>query len=106
MHDQVRSLLVDARRRNVTLQVIPFAVGSYPGVEGSFQHLRFVDERLVHLVQVEGFAGSVLLDRASDVEFYEAIFDHLSDLALSPRESVGWLEARLQELVVARDPSS
>ncbi len=41
MTDQIDRLLADAARPNVSLQLVPFSAGPYPGLEGPFQHMRF-----------------------------------------------------------------
>lgn len=58
MAGQVKRLLADAARPNVTLQLIPFDYGPHPGLEGSFQILGFPPGQLGEIVYVEGMVGN------------------------------------------------
>jgi transcriptional regulator with XRE-family HTH domain len=97
--DQVRRLLADAVRPNVELQVIPFARGPHPGIEGSFSHLSFGTARVADLVYVEGLLGNFLLDQPGDVGRYRQVFEDLGGrVALSIDETLHWLDSLLYEM--------
>jgi transcriptional regulator with XRE-family HTH domain len=99
MLDQIERLLANATLSNVTLQVVPFAAGPHPGLDGSFQHLRFPIDQVDDLVFIEGLQGNFILDRAADVNRYLAVFDDISKrFALSPAETVTWLTTLRAEL--------
>lgn len=102
---QIDRLLSDAARPNVTLQVVPFSVGPYPGLDGSFQHLRFPAEQLDGVVFVEGLLGNFLLDKSADVDRYLAVFDDISRrYALPADQTSTWLKALRAELSSAQTP--
>jgi transcriptional regulator with XRE-family HTH domain len=80
---QLRHLLAD--RLNVTIQVLPFAVGAHPGLAGSFTVLRFPPSTGLTTV----FANGMYPD---DHQRYTARFDRLRALALSPHESAAMVD--------------
>lgn len=88
MREQLRRLLSDAQRPNITVQVLPFSVGAHRSVNGSFTVLAFPGSDDNDLVYVEGHLGDLYLEREHDVKVYEQIFDALVDLCLSPEQSV------------------
>jgi transcriptional regulator with XRE-family HTH domain len=93
MRRQIERLAAEARRDNVTLQVIPFARGPHPGLEGSFQLLQFPAGRLADLVFVEGLVGQFLIEKPAEVQHYHDIYSDLaSRFALPPAETVAWLK--------------
>jgi transcriptional regulator with XRE-family HTH domain len=94
MVGQINRLLEDAARPTVQLQVVPFAAGPYPGMEGSFQHLRFPNGQIEDVVFVEGLLGNFLLDKAAEVDRYQGVFDDISTrFALPLSKTSTWLKA-------------
>jgi transcriptional regulator with XRE-family HTH domain len=71
---------------NVTVQVIPFTVGAHPALDSTFNILEFSDA-VPDLVYSEGLAGFFFLERANDVERYQRVFEHLSEIALNEGQS-------------------
>ncbi|MES9541064.1 Scr1 family TA system antitoxin-like transcriptional regulator [Actinomadura sp. NPDC000600] len=65
MRGQIQHLIELADRMNVTLQIVPSAKGSYPGVMGAFTVLRFEEEP--DLAYVEGHVGGQLIERGGTV---------------------------------------
>jgi hypothetical protein len=49
MVSQLEKLLELAARENVTIQIVPFAVGAYDGQAGSFVHLELSDDSVLYL---------------------------------------------------------
>jgi transcriptional regulator with XRE-family HTH domain len=87
MRGQFDSLLADARRPHVNLQVLPFARGRHPGLNGDFVVLTFevgVDPDIAYL---ETPGGDIYLESEEDVSRRRMVFDELSEMALSPDES-------------------
>jgi transcriptional regulator with XRE-family HTH domain len=87
MMDQIRQLIKVSGASNVTLQVIPFTVGTHPAVDSTFTILE-LPGIVKGVVYVEGLIGSVYLEKRDDLDRYESIFDRLQQMALSPRKSV------------------
>jgi transcriptional regulator with XRE-family HTH domain len=88
MRAQLKRLLADAQRPNITIQVLPLSIGAHRAMDGSFVVLAFPDSDDNDLVYVEGHLGDLYLEKEHDVEVYEQIFDALVDLCLSAEQSV------------------
>lgn len=88
MAAQVRSLSEAASRPNVTVQVIPNAVGAHPGMSGSFMILEFPDSGVGDVVYIDSMAGALYLEKDVDVRRYSVMFDNLRAQGLSPADSV------------------
>ncbi|MEO3749569.1 helix-turn-helix transcriptional regulator [Streptomyces sp. B6B3] len=86
MADQARRLLAASEKPNVTVQILPFALGAHPGLYGPFVILSFPDTT-PDLVWLENPKNSGYLDAEADVQDYRAIFDQLCVCALSPSET-------------------
>ncbi|GAA1365135.1 helix-turn-helix domain-containing protein [Catellatospora chokoriensis] len=87
MAEQLRALAAANELPHITVQIIPFAHGGHEAMAGAFRILRFPDRRDPDTVYLEGFAGDIYLDDASEVTRCSLVFDHLSAAALSPRLS-------------------
>ncbi|HEY6424195.1 MAG TPA: helix-turn-helix transcriptional regulator [Pseudonocardiaceae bacterium] len=87
MRAQLKRLLADAQRPNITVQVLPFGIGAYPSVAGDFVVLRFPDSDDNDLVYVESHLGDVYLEKEHDVQVYEQMFGALVERCLSPEQS-------------------
>jgi transcriptional regulator with XRE-family HTH domain len=86
MTAQLGKLIEVSDLPNVTIQVIPFAVGAHPGVESNFNILTLPATSGV--VFVEGLVGSIYLERPEDLERYDRVFEYLQRVALGPRDSI------------------
>lgn len=75
MRDQLLHLVVVAEQPHVTLQVVPFSVGSHPGQSGSFMVLRFDDAPDV--VYLDSMAGDMFLEEEGEVRRYTGLYEHL-----------------------------
>jgi transcriptional regulator with XRE-family HTH domain len=84
---QLAHLIETAGLPNVTIQVIPFAVGSHPGLESNFNILELTPPT-PSVVFVEGLVGSVYLERPEDLKRYREVFERLQIIALSPKDSI------------------
>jgi transcriptional regulator with XRE-family HTH domain len=84
MRDQLGHLLELAERRNVTIQVLPFAVGLHPAMVGSFTLLQF--QEVPDIAFVEHQAGSVYLDNGDEAP-YVRMYERLIGMASSPADS-------------------
>ncbi|MGH8791870.1 MAG: helix-turn-helix domain-containing protein [Stackebrandtia sp.] len=93
MRAQLDHLLTLAQLPNVTLQVLPFAGGAYPGMLSSFTLMEFgdvddedPDYRHPNVVYIEGHTADVYEEE--EVEPFRNVFEHLRAAALSPMLSV------------------
>lgn len=86
---QLERLLEMERRRNVTIQVIPFDAGAHAAQDSAFVFLEFDEESdLLPVVYVEGLIVGQYYERRSDTARYREAIDSLRDAALSPRDSL------------------
>ena len=97
MHAQLRRLTEAARLPHVTLQVVPFARGGHAGASGSFSILRFEERDLPDVVYIEQLTSAVYLDQRTDVEHYLEVADQLSGEALTPAETMRFIEQVARE---------
>jgi hypothetical protein len=92
MHAQLRRLTEAARLPHVTLQVVPFVRGGHAGASGSFSILRFQERDLPDVVYIEQLTSAVYLDQRTDVEHYLEVADRLSGEALTPADTIRFIE--------------
>ena len=97
MRAQLRRLTEAARLPHVTLQVVPFARGGHAGASGSFSILRFEERDLPDVVYIEQLTSAVYLDQRADVEHYLEVVDQLSGEALTPAETMRFIEQVARE---------
>jgi transcriptional regulator with XRE-family HTH domain len=97
MRAQLRHLAEVARMPNVTLQVVPFALGGHVGASGSFSILRFEEQHLPDVVYIEQLTGVVYLDQRQDVEHYLEVFEQLGGEALTPAYTTRFMERVARE---------
>jgi transcriptional regulator with XRE-family HTH domain len=97
MKEQLRHLIAVSRSHKVVLQVLTYAGGAHPAMDGAFEILRFPDPADHDIVYVQYRRGSIYLEDPSDVEAYAELFDHLRARALGPDESRDLIEHLLGE---------
>lgn len=98
MRAQLRHLAEVAGSPQLTLQVVPFARGGHAGASGSFAILRFAERDLPDVVYVEQLTSALYLEQRADVEHYLAVMDKLSGEALTPDDTVRFIERTAREL--------
>ena len=94
---QLEHLIEAAAMPQVTLQVVPFARGGHAGASGSFTILRFTEQDLLDVVYVEQLTSALYLEQRADVEHYLEVMDQLSTEALTPADTVGFIEQIAKE---------
>jgi transcriptional regulator with XRE-family HTH domain len=87
MREQLERLIEVSRQTKVVVQVLTFAAGAHPAMDGAFNILRFPEPADPDVVYVQYRRGSIYLEEASDVDAYAELFDHLRARALGPDES-------------------
>ena len=92
MREQLKHLAVLAKRPNITIQVLPYSAGAHPGLSGAIVLMEFPDDDPA-LVYTESASGGLFLEMEADVERYRATFQHLVAQALSPAETVKFLNS-------------
>jgi transcriptional regulator with XRE-family HTH domain len=97
MRAQLKHLVEIARMQEVTLQVVPFARGGHAGASGSFAVMRFEEQSLPDVVYIEQLTSAVYLEQRSDVEHYLEVMDQLSSEALTPTDTIRFIEQVAKE---------
>ncbi|MEV4640833.1 helix-turn-helix transcriptional regulator [Actinoplanes sp. NPDC049548] len=87
MRDQLLRLAEMTELPNVTLQILPFAVGAHAGMDGTFAILDFPDAEDPNVVFAENATGGLFLEKTDELRKYNSIFDTIRATALSPEES-------------------
>jgi hypothetical protein len=83
---------------NVTIQVVPFAVGLYPGTRGAFKVIEFDGEPDENVAFLEGPRGDFISDDPAETVDYLEIFKQVAQLALGPSDSAGLLREAAAKL--------
>jgi transcriptional regulator with XRE-family HTH domain len=97
MRAQLFRLTETARLPGVRLQVVPFANGGHAAASGSFSLLRFEERDLPDVVYVEQLTSAVYLDQRADVEHYLEVVSQLSGEALTPVDTMLFIEQVIKE---------
>jgi transcriptional regulator with XRE-family HTH domain len=97
MHSQLLRLAEAAQLPGVRLQVIPFVRGGHAAASGSFSILRFEERDLPDVVYIEQLTSAVYLDQRADVEHYLEVAEQLSGEALTPADSLRFIEQAARE---------
>lgn len=82
----------------VTLQVVPFDAGVYPGMPGPFTIFEFGPGVRDPVLYVEGRAGNLYVENHDEVRTCLEVFDQLRAVAMSPSDTLGLLASILSEL--------
>jgi hypothetical protein len=98
MREQLSRLIDASKLPNVTLQVVPFAGGAHPAMDGSFKLLGFPEPSDPNIVYIEYHTGALYLEKAAEVQRYSLTFDHLRATALSVDASRALIARAAEEL--------
>jgi transcriptional regulator with XRE-family HTH domain len=97
MREQLEHLITLSELRNVTLQVLPFAIGEHAAMHGAFKLLKFPTPGDPHKVYLEEQVGGIYTQKDQEVDRYALMFDHLRARAHGPEQTRALLhEAALQ----------
>jgi hypothetical protein len=97
MRDQLAHLIQASEQPNITIQVIPFAVGWHPALYGMFWIFRFPDDQLPDIVYSEALTGANYLNRPEETARYAEALDRMSAQAASPENTTTILRNLLKE---------
>ncbi|BBC34425.1 DNA-binding protein [Streptomyces graminofaciens] len=94
---QLHHLLNMSERDNITLRVLPFGVGSFPGAGQSIFYSGGPVSQLdaVHLDQSH---GPTFLDAEAQLDMYRVLLDRLDALALKPEQSRDFIYKLIHDL--------
>ncbi|MFF8837181.1 helix-turn-helix domain-containing protein [Streptomyces sp. NPDC015130] len=94
---QLEHILARSERDTVTVRVIPFAAGGFPGAGQSFTYVSAPVPQL-DTVQLDSSHGSILLDADMQLRRYRGLLDRLRGLALSTTDSHAFIRTIAQDL--------
>lgn len=98
MREQLERLRETTAEPNITVQVMPFAAGGHPGMDGPFVILSFPEHLDPDVVYIESTRSGVYLEQPSDVQSYATMFEHLVNRSLSPADSAALIAEVVLEL--------
>lgn len=98
MRQQLEQLADASKLPNVTIQVVPFTAGLYPGIKGSFEAVEFDDAPDENIVYVEEQVGFFVVDDPEQTSAYFESFRRIAEIALSPSDSVSRLLRAANEI--------
>jgi transcriptional regulator with XRE-family HTH domain len=87
MREQIERLVELSHEPHVTVQVLPYSVGSHPGMIGTFSLLEFTDTADHSVVYLEGVTSDLYLEKVAEVHQYSVMYEHLRAQALNPDQA-------------------
>jgi len=91
MSQQLAHLGELAELPNVTIQIVPFTAGLYPGIKGAFKVIEFEGEPDDSVAFLEGPSGDEIVEGSEETGRYLETFHRIEQIALKPSESVDLL---------------
>ncbi|MFF8032563.1 MULTISPECIES: helix-turn-helix domain-containing protein [unclassified Streptomyces] len=85
--EQLSAILELAKRKNVTVQVLPFSAGALAATTSAFSSFSFDSEPVVEAVTLENLRGTSVLEAPEDLTAYANMYDQLRSAALAPEAS-------------------
>jgi hypothetical protein len=98
MAQQLHHLLDAKELANVTIRIVPFAVGLHPGMKQPFELIEFADEPDENIVFVESPRGDFISDDPREAEGYLSAFRLITERSLSPAKSDRLLREALHDI--------
>jgi transcriptional regulator with XRE-family HTH domain len=90
---QLGKILQLIQEEKATVQVIPYGIGAYAGVDSNFTFLEFGESSIPGVVFVEGLESQLYFERPAELARYAESIEDLRDTALTPRDSVKFITA-------------
>ncbi|WP_413758513.1 helix-turn-helix domain-containing protein [Streptomyces sp. MMBL 11-3] len=94
---QLKHLLDMSEREHITVRILPFDVGAFPGSGQSINYMYGPVPQL-DTAQLDQFHGPVLLDAEALLEKYRNLLDVVEATALSPEKSRDFIHTIVREL--------
>ncbi|MFI7344985.1 helix-turn-helix domain-containing protein [Streptomyces sp. NPDC049936] len=91
--EQLSAILEIGKRKNVTVQVLPFSTGVLAGYSSAFYSFSFDEEPTVEAVAMDNLRGTSVLEGAEDLAAYANAYDLLRSSALAPDASAKLIRA-------------
>ncbi len=90
MRAQLQGLISACDQPNITVQVLPYAVGAHPALDSTFIVLEF-PHPVAGVVYVEGLVGQIYLERPQEFQKYVRVFERLTAMSLSQKDSADYM---------------
>ncbi|MFE9060616.1 helix-turn-helix transcriptional regulator [Streptomyces violaceusniger] len=94
---QLEHLLAMSEMDNVTIRVIPFGGGTFPGTGQSFDYVVGPVPQL-DTVQLDSAQGTQFMDAEAELAKYRAVIERMEMTALKPRESRHFIHGILRTM--------
>ncbi|MFE9443105.1 helix-turn-helix domain-containing protein [Streptomyces sp. NPDC006602] len=94
---QLKHLLAQSERDGITIQVIPFAIGAYPGSGQTFLYIHGSVPRL-DTVSLDQSHGPALVDAEAELDTYRNLLHRMESVALPPEETRDFIHNLATEL--------
>jgi transcriptional regulator with XRE-family HTH domain len=96
--DQLSAILEIGKRKNVTLQVLPFSAGALAALTSAFSTFSFDAQPTVEAVTLENLRGTSVLEGPEDLTAYANAYDLLRSAALAPEASAKLIRGVLRTI--------
>lgn len=96
--EQLSAILEIGKRKNVTVQVLPFSAGVLAGYSSAFYSFSFDEEPTVEAVAMDNLRGTSVLEGPEDLAAYANAYDLLRSSALTPDASSKLIRGVLRRL--------
>lgn len=98
MREQLQHLVMRAALPTVIVQVLPDESGIHVGMDGAFMILAFPEQDDPSILYVEYPTGSLHIETPEEVAEAKLVFDRLRSEALSPADSIAFIERAADRL--------
>ncbi|MFJ8938364.1 helix-turn-helix domain-containing protein [Streptomyces sp. NPDC102365] len=96
--EQLSAILEIGKRKNVTVQVLPFSASVLAGYCSGFYSFSFDEQPTVEAVAIDNLRGTSVLEGAEDLAAYANAYDLLRSSALAPDASAKLIRGILRSL--------
>lgn len=97
MREQLQRLVKAGERPNITIQLLPFAIGAHAGMDGTFAILDFDAAWDRSIVFAENATGGLFIDKTDEVQRYLNLFEIVHQAALGPEHTAARIKALVEE---------
>lgn len=87
MRAQLKHLVSDRERANITVQILPFTAGEHPALVGPFTLINFADPEDLGIVNIETLVSALALENSHEIRAYEDAWTSVLARAQSPADS-------------------
>lgn len=106
MRHQLERIKEAAADPHISIQIMPFTRGAHPGMDGNFILIEFTDPNLDDLVHLESINQITIRDDTELIAKYLDRFVQLEELALTPDESVDFLDVLISDMSSTDQPTN